>query len=163
MENELSAEHLRQEVTVTLPLGAVLRLGNGGEPLEREALGLRAAFQRDTSPEIGEAYEGGIYAGLSLHDGLPVELVLLPDDEELKWVDAVAWGEKQGGSLPSRIDQLVLLQNLKSEFKERAYWSSEQDAGDSAFAWYQSFSYGDQFSYPKDGKLRARAVRRLPI
>ena len=120
-------------------------------------------MKNERSLSIGEAYQGGIYAGMSLHEGLPVELVLLPGDEELKWEDAKAWAEKQGGSLPSRIDQLVLLQNLKSEFKERAYWSSEHYAGDSAYAWYQTFSYGYQDDTHKGGRLRARAVRRLPI
>src|SRR6266850_4684980 len=112
-------------------------------------------MKNERSLSIGEAYQGGIYAGMSLHEGLPVEIVLLPGDEELKWEDAKAWAEKQGGSLPSRIDQLVLLQNLKSEFKERAYWSSEHYAVGSAYAWYQGFRNGVQYYGHKDSELRA--------
>jgi hypothetical protein len=74
-----------------------------------------------------------------------------------------AWAEKQGGVLPSRVDQLVLWQNLKGEFKKEAYWSSEQNADDAAYAWYQYFSYGGQDYSGKGGEFRARAVRRVPF
>lgn len=114
-------------------------------------------------PRIGGALGGGIYAGLSIEDERQVLLVLLPGDEELNWKDAGAWAEKQGGVLPSRIDQLVLFKNLKGEFQGRAYWSSEQCAGDGACAWCQGFTYGGQGDYLKSTGLRARAVRRSTI
>lgn len=48
-------------------------------------------------------------------------------------------------------------------FNEDWYWSSTQHVSDSVYAWYQHFSYGSQlYNYTYD-KLRARAVRRLPI
>jgi hypothetical protein len=127
-------------------------------------LGARAAFQQDCAPAIGAAYQGGICAGLSLHEGKPVELILLPGErEEITWAAAVKWAEEQGGTLPSRIDQLVLLANLKAEFKEAYYWSGAQTADDERWAWCQSFGYGNQSTNTKGGKLRARAVRRAAI
>ena len=112
---------------------------------------------------IGEKWNGGEYAGLSIADDKPVALVLLPDDEEMDWNDAMAWAGKQGGSLPSRFDQLVLLKNLKTRFQERHYWSCEQHAGYESYAWIQSVSDGDQILSRKDNQSRARVVRRLPI
>jgi hypothetical protein len=48
-------------------------------------------------------------------------------------------------------------------FEDTWYWSSTQHASDSDCAWYQYFDDGGQGFYPKNGKLRARAVRRLKI
>ena len=115
-------------------------------------------------PAIGADWNGGKYAGLSIEDNRPVALVLLAGDEgDLTWDKAVAWAEKQGGVLPSRIDQIVLFRNLKSEFKAECYWSGEQRASGSACAWGQDFSFGGQGYWRKDDETRARAVRRYPI
>ncbi|MES2787652.1 MAG: DUF1566 domain-containing protein [Pseudomonadota bacterium] len=43
------------------------------------------------------------------------------------------------------------------------YWSSTQHAAHPSFAWYQYFSYGDQFNFRKSYEGRARAVRRFKI
>jgi hypothetical protein len=48
-------------------------------------------------------------------------------------------------------------------FEEEAYWSSTQHASDSDSAWYQHFGYGYQIIINTSIKLRARAVRRLPL
>lgn len=158
MKNDLRPEHLSQEVTVCLPLGVVLRIT---EQAPQAATAAPIAFAN--LPSIGAEYEGGIFAGLSIENEQPVALVLLPGDESLTWSDAVAWAEKQGGALPSRIDQLVLFKNLKGEFQEAWYWSGEQFAGNSGYAWGQDFGYGLQGITRKGGSCRARAVRRLPI
>lgn len=160
MKNELRPEHLSQEVTVVLPLGVLLRI-NAREPQPCAAAVAPAGFAN--LPAIGTEYHGGVYAGLSLENEHPVALVLLPGDESLTWSDALAWAEKQGGALPSRIDQLVLFKNLKSEFQEAWYWSGEQSAGSSDYAWCQDFYDGDQGYDRKVTHCRARAVRRLPI
>jgi len=165
---DLSPEQLAQEVTLVLPLSAVLRLGESERALRTEALatatGARVAFHEDFAPEIGAEWLGGKFAGLSLHEGKPVALILLPGErDDITWKDALAWAEEQGGVLPSRIDQLVLLQNLKPEFKQEAYWSCEQNADDERYAWYQYFSWGPQSYCGKDNTLRARAVRRVTI
>ena len=114
-------------------------------------------------PGIGAQLEGGIYAGLTIHDNQVMALVLLPGDESLNWKDAVAWAEKQGGELPSRIDQLVLWKNVKDQFKGEWYWSGEQYAPGGGFAWAQLFHYGYQYDCLKSSFFRARAVRRLTL
>lgn len=115
-------------------------------------------------PAIGTEWQGGIYAGLSIDDNKPVALVLLPGSiEDATWDKAGTWAKEQGGELPSRIDQLVLFKNLKSEFKEAAYWSGEQCAGLSDCAGTQSFNYGGQGGWRKDTTYHARAVRRIPL
>ena len=86
-------------------------------------------------------------------------LVLLPGDEEMNWNDALAWAEKQGGRLPSRIDALVLWQNLKPHFKAEYYWTREPSAGDESYAWIQGFDGGAQGNGHKSDGSRARAVR----
>jgi len=166
MKNDLSAEQLQQLVTVTLPLGVVLRITTNGEKP------LSAPVSLTSLPAIGTAWasfdqtrgaHSGIYAGLSLENEHPVALVLLPEEIETNWKDATAWADERDGDLPSRIDQLVLFKNLKSVFKGEAYWSDTPYAGDESYAWYQHFNYGYQGNYHKDGKLRARAVRRVAI
>ena len=114
-------------------------------------------------PQIGAAFEGGIYAGLTIHDNTPMALVLLAGDvEDKQWKDAITWAKDQGGELPSRFDALVLFTNLRSEFKDYDYWLATPDAGDDA-AWCQDFDGGGQFYWHKDSELRARAVRRVII
>ena len=170
MKNDLSAEQLQQLVTVTLPLGVVLRITNGVAPAVTNIL--VEAARLTSLPAIGTAWasfdqtrggHSGIYAGLSLENERPVALVLLQGEIEANWKDAIAWADKQDGDLPSRIDQLVLFKNLKSEFKEEAYWSGEPYAGAESYAWYQTFGGGGQTSHHKGTKLRARAVRRVTI
>ena len=115
-------------------------------------------------PTVGEKYEGGIYAGPTLHDGqLKALIVLLEDAGPLKWQAALDWAGKQGGELPTRIDGLVLFKALKSAFKPEYYWTSEPSAGNGDYAWYQDFTNGLQHYWHKDSELRARAVRRLII
>jgi hypothetical protein len=116
-----------------------------------------------SAPRIGEAYDGGLFAGISIENERPVRLVLLPDDQELNWKDAGAWALEQGGVLPSRFDLLVLFKNLKGQFRGQAYWSDTQSAGGESYAWCQYFGDGGQNDYRKDDELRARAVRRLPL
>jgi hypothetical protein len=108
--------------------------------------GARIAFQRDCAHEVGEHTKDGIYAGLSVYDNRAVELYLLDgESDEIAWKGAVAWAETvAGGVLPSRVDQLVLLKNLKSEFKAECYWSGEQTADDERWAWCQYFGNGNQ-------------------
>jgi len=114
-------------------------------------------------PAIGAQWQGGIYAGVSIENEQPVALVLLPGDESMKWKDAVAWAKKQGSTLPTRIDHLVLFKNLKKEFKEEYYWSGEQYAADPDYAWVQYFTNGGQDGYRMGDYNRARAVRRVQI
>ena len=121
-------------------------------------------FDAVQPPRVGAPWEGGIYAGLTVHENEPMALVLLPGEkEDIGWEKAKAWAAEQGGELPSRVDQLILFKNLKSEFKDAWYWSGEQYAGGSGYAWGQGFGDGGQGGWRKVNGFRARAVRRLPI
>ena len=111
-----------------------------------------------------ELAQGERSAGLILGaDGKPTHhLVLLPGDaEDLEWQQAVEWAEKQGGDLPTRVEQALLFANLKGEFQGAYYWSSQQHETNSGWAWFQSFGYGSQGGIGKGNEFRARAVRRL--
>lgn len=150
---------------VQLPPAAVVRamLQRCIDTLPADEPAIAAKPRSNSEPAIGAELDGGLYAGLTLHDGDPHRLVLLPDDIEANWADAKAWAEKLGGTLPSRIDALVLFQNLRKEFKAEAYWTNQQHADGPASAWYQFFGWGLQGNGHVDLGLRARAVRRVPL
>ena len=117
-----------------------------------------------TPPAIGQPFKGGLCAGLTLFDNTPMHLVLLPDDaEDLTWQKAKDWALEREAELPTRIDALVLFQNLKDQFKPTSYWTSSPFAGDDACAWSQDFNVGSQYYWGKSYELRARAVRRFII
>jgi hypothetical protein len=160
MKNDLSTEQLQQVVTVSLPLGVVLKLAEQEHPV---AVAQAVPAAGVSAMPIGTKWQGGIYAGISIEDNRPVALVLLEGDESMDWEAAGKWAKERGGVLPSRIDQLVLFKNLKSEFKDAWYWSGETFAGHSDYAWFQPFTTGAQSYYGKGNDYRVRAVRRIPI
>jgi hypothetical protein len=113
-----------------------------------------------------ELQAGEHYAGVILGaDGAPSHhLILLPGDtDDVTWAQAKEFAEKAGGNLPTRQEQALLFANLKGQFEERYYWSSEQHASYDDCAWNQVFTNGLQYDYYKSAELRARAVRRLTI
>ena len=115
-------------------------------------------------PQIGEAFEGGIYGGLTEVDGQPAYLILPPgESKDVSWDTAMDWAKLQRGDLPTRAEQRTLIENLKSEFGPHAYWSREQHAGYPVHAWLQTFDHGGQTFNRKSYAGRARAVRRLVI
>jgi hypothetical protein len=109
---------------------------------------------------------GEHYAGLLIgkNGEASHHVVLLPGEgDSLTWEDAKKWASKAKGELPTRREQALLYANLKEQFQEAWYWSSEQHASNSDYAWYQYFSNGHQYDISKDNELRARAVRRIVI
>lgn len=117
-------------------------------------------------PALGEAFNGGKYAGITTDkQGNVYALVLLGDKpaNDLNWKDAMAWAEGlgEGASLPNRVESAMLFANLKGEFEESWHWTNE--AFSERSAWFQLFGYGDQLTSSHDGELCARAVRRFPI
>jgi hypothetical protein len=108
---------------------------------------------------------GEAYAGIILEDGEPSHhLILLPGEiENATWKDAMEWAAEHGGELPARREQSLLYANLKEQFKETWYWSSEEHASDSDCAWTQHFGGGNQAWNDKGNEFRARAVRRVKI
>jgi len=159
MKNDLT-------ITVQMPPKAIVRamFERCLEALPDDAPGdIVAPRKRAELPAIGGEYQGGKYAGLTVHDTDACELILLPGEFNGPWKDAMAWAKQQGGVLPSRFDALVLFTNLKGEFKEEWYWTSEQPASYPGYAWIQSFSSGSQPSTRTGSTNRARAVRRVTI
>jgi len=110
--------------------------------------------------------EGEIYAGLLLgKDGEPdTHIFLLAGKaEKVNWDQAREWAAKIGGDLPTRREQSLLFANLKEQFEPAYYWSNEQHASNSDYAWFQYFVIGNQNNLTKSYSGRARAVRRLII
>jgi len=125
-------------------------------------------------PPIGADWpgQGGFYAGVVRGaDGKPDHHLILadPDKGDVNWGDATKWAKdlKIDGhkdyALPERNEQAILYGNVPERFEKQGYWSAAPFAGGASYAWYQTFDYGYQYNYHKDFKLRARAVRRLPI
>lgn len=127
-------------------------------------------------PRIGERWrgQGGIYAGIMRgRDGAPDYHLLVGDAVELlrpiPWDKAMAAVKDMEGdghkdyTLPFRAEQALQFANVPELFEPEWYWSCEQPASVSDYAWMQSFGYGIQYGYHKSGSHRARAVRRLVI
>lgn len=62
--------------------------------------------------------------------------------------------------LPAKTDVDAYNNGGDQAFDDAWYWSSTQHSGTSDCAWHQGFSNGYQDCITKNGKLRARAVRR---
>jgi len=111
--------------------------------------------------EPGEKYVGTI---ISADGSRNHHLILLPGEiENSKWKKAMEWAESIGGELPDRCEGALLFATMKDEFKPEWYWTREQPASDSTYAWSQGFLSGRQGFYTKTDGCRARAVRRLEI
>lgn len=97
-------------------------------------------------------------------DGSTTHTILLPDTKaDIQWQSAMDWAKELGGDLPTRAELILLYENHKDKFEERAYWSNTQHATGSSYAWGQGFGNGSQNYWFKNSELRARAVRRLII
>ncbi len=109
--------------------------------------------------------EGEIFLGVySGPDGEIVRVILLPEEKApSSWKSAMKWAKDVGGDLPNRIEQSLLFAYLRDQFKRDWYWSNQIHESNDSYAWYQSFSYGNQDFSLTSSKLRARAVRRLTI
>ena len=115
-----------------------------------------------TTPTLaaGENYIGAIIKA----DGTGHHIILLPgDNNAASWQAQMEWAKSIGGDLPSRIEQAMLFAYHHDAFKPTWYWSNEQHAANSDYAWSQSFLDGNQYFNNTTDKLRARAVRRVSI
>ena len=110
---------------------------------------------------------GEHYAGLLLgKNGDPDQhlVVVAVNDTEANWAKQTAWAQSLGGEMPARRELSLLRANARELFRDDWYWSNEPHVSDSAYAWYQYFSYGGQGYLRKKGAaLRAVAVRRLKL
>jgi hypothetical protein len=121
-------------------------------------------LQAPALPKIGEAFHGGLCAGITTGaDGAPYALVLLMDKPatRLSWSKAMDWAKKLDADLPNRTEGAMLFALLKAEFDPEWHWLNEQRSG--SVAWFQNFVDGTTYSIDKTYQGRARAVRRLPI
>lgn len=101
-------------------------------------------------------------ATLTDHDGAPYHLILLPgDNADATHAAQLEWAKSIGGDLPTRVEQALLWERARDQFKQDLYWSKETHHAESSWAWYQGFGYGGQYYGHKDDELRARAVRRI--
>ena len=110
--------------------------------------------------------QGETYAGIVLGQNGEKDYHLVvtgPEVLDITWKKAVAWAKKQGGELPNRRELRLLWVNAAEEFVKDWYWSGEQRAAYSVYAWCQSFLNGGQSILNTSNRLRARAVRRIPI
>jgi hypothetical protein len=127
-------------------------------------------------PRIGEIWDsqGGIYCGiLAGENGAPDRhlIAALPESEitDLTWQAAIeAAAKPQQGfddwALPTRREARLVAVNAPATFdKDGWYWTSEQHAAYSGFAWIQDFSDGGQDNGLKSNEYRARAVRSFSI
>lgn len=109
--------------------------------------------------------EGEIYITLiSMPAAEAYHLILLPGDNSGdSQTQQKGWAALIGGSLPSRYEQNILFKYFKHEFKNAPYWSHERVIGKRNWGWFQDFENGAQNYYINVHKLRARAVRRVPV
>ncbi len=109
--------------------------------------------------------EGELHVGVIISaDGKKREhIILLPGEFEGNWQQCMDWAKGLGGDLPDRIEQAMLYQYLKAQFKEAWYWSNTKHASGSDCAWNQGFGSGGQHNSYTSSRYRARAVRRLAI
>ena len=125
-------------------------------------------------PKVGEEWpeQGGIFAGARFGlNGQPNYFLVVGSEYEghCDWDSAMAWakglavGEHRDFRLPGRTEQWTLFDRVKTLFQLAAYWSCEQHASGSVYAWTQDFSSGYQDYWGKNLKLRARAVRSVLI
>ncbi|MBK8772243.1 MAG: DUF1566 domain-containing protein [Rhizobiales bacterium] len=113
-----------------------------------------------------ELQEGEIYAGIVLgkNGSKDHHLIVLPGTAApLTWKKACEWATERGGELPTRREQAILYGNRPEAFEKDWYWSAEQPASSSDYAWFQLFHNGLQTYSLKRLKLRVRAVRRVAI
>ena len=109
----------------------------------------------------GERYIGAIISA----DGTKRDhIILLPESkEDINWKDALDWAKSIGGDLPNRCESALLFATMKDQFEKEWYWTNEQRADTSDYAWMQYFDNGGQYNGRKSNEYRARAVRRLSV
>lgn len=106
----------------------------------------------------GETYAGAI-GDLS---GNLYHVILLPgDNDDANWQEQTEWAASIGGHLPTRVEQALMFEKLRDQFKKDWYWSCE--VYEPGWAWCQVFLNGVQYGHNQSHELRARAVRRLII
>lgn len=115
--------------------------------------------------EIPPLNDGETYVGLiGDAQGNRHHVILLPGDSDpASWAEQMRWANSIGGHLPTRIEQAMLWANHRDQFKQDWYWSCKGPSSESCWHWFQTFGDGYQHGTGPNHKLRARAVRRVPV
>jgi len=156
-------------IIITIPDAEIVRMA-----LERISETKPINLARIVAPQIGQVWEGqgGVYAGIARGRDLAPDYYLIVGPEFDGQTDWAAAGKWSAGliidghadlALPFRKEQSLCFANVPELFKQEYYWSCEQLASPSDYAWVQGFDFGDQFNWGKGNHVRARAVRRLII
>lgn len=121
------------------------------------------ALTLDMLPALGEALDGGIFAGITTtKEGVHVAVVLLPArGEDLNWQAAQEWAKDAGGELPSRPVAALLFAHVKKHLLGGWHWTSESEGA--SWAWSCDFYDGYQFNDDRSAELSAVAVRQIPL
>lgn len=122
-----------------------------------------AALTLAMLPALGEALDGGIFAGITTtNEGVHLAIVLLPArGKDMSWQTAQEWAKDAGGALPSRPVAAILFANAKKHLPGGLHWTSESDGA--SWAWSCHFLNGDQISRYGSAELSAVAVRLIPL
>jgi hypothetical protein len=125
-------------------------------------------FDKQLSITVPELNEGESWVGFIVNvDGTKSEhIIKLPGEFDGKgtWEEVSAWAKSIGGELIDPVEGSLMFAtpSIKDQLKKEAYWTREQRAADSAYAWCQNFENGAQYCI-KYSKLCGVAVRRLKI
>jgi hypothetical protein len=115
-------------------------------------------------PRLGAPLADGKFVGITTDKIGDVYALILLDDKpakRLNFADAKAWAASIGALLPSKVESMLLCENLNDEFEQTWHWTSEQCSSDSAYV--QGFDDGSQSYGYVTSERPARAVRRFPI
>ncbi len=124
-------------------------------------------------PRVGAVWpgQGGRFAGIGIGRGGAPDHLLIAHFATIKanHADAIEYAKKlvvdghKDFEAPTLADGALCYAILKEHVEPGWYWLAPQYADDPAWAWYQSFSLGGQYCYPKGNQSRVFAVRRIPI
>ncbi len=113
--------------------------------------------------EQPELNPGETYVGVCGSPGDVYHVILLPGDNEPAPASTQAtWALSIGGELPTKAE-LALLWNLRGQFKDDWYVSSQRYELEPSMVWRQTFNQGYQDYTGSGVSLRAVAVRRVPV
>lgn len=123
-----------------------------GEEARPQIVMARAGVFPRIGAEVAEL--GGVFAGVARGSASDNDYYLIVGPEapsKLEWQPANEWAdtvEHLGFSdftLFNRREQAICYGNVPELFQKEAYWSNEQLASGSGYAWYQDFDDGDQY------------------
>jgi hypothetical protein len=114
---------------------------------------------------IPTLYPFEVYAGVRLHRGVPMHLILLPGDIQVTGLDAAGeFVSSVGGDFPTYAELEHLCKCMRHRFKPSLYYTADQEPydGDMATALFDFATRADLDAQNGARSVRVRAVRRVP-